>query len=132
MPAAATKDMSTKLKLPTLPKDCTKRLTSGSAPAPGRSNASGGASTTGTPWATSMRASTRTTLPCVSCGSGKLETKMAMMLADTARAKMATIALAALEQVSARMPHNSTMAAAQKTTRAAIQRYDWLIHHAAE
>ena len=31
MPAAATKDISTKLRLPTLPKDWMKRLTSGSS-----------------------------------------------------------------------------------------------------
>ena len=59
MPAATTNDISTKLRLPTLPNDWMKRLISGSAPSPGRSNASGGASTTGTPWATSMRVSRR-------------------------------------------------------------------------
>ena len=101
-----------------------KRLISGSAPSPGRSNASGGASTTGTPWATSILVSWRSTLPCVICGSGRLETISATMLADTASASSAAMDLATLDQVSERMPPKSTIPAAQATTTAAINRSD--------
>ena len=48
----------------------------------------------------------------------------ATMLADTASARSAAMALATLAQVSERMPPRSTMPAAQTTTTAAIRRSD--------
>ena len=47
------------------------------------------------------------------------------MVADTASASSAAMALATLDQVSERMPPASTIAAAQATTTAAISRSDW-------
>ena len=124
MPAAATKDIRTKLRLPMLPKDWMNRLASCSTPSRGRSNASGGARTIGTPWLISALVSRRSTLPCVICGNGRLETINATMVTGTASASSATIALATLDQVSERMPPAMTMAVAHVTTTATIRRSD--------
>ena len=63
-------------------------------------------------------------LPCVICGSGRLETITATMVAGIASASNAAMPCAALDQVSERMPPAITIAAAQDTTSTAVSRSD--------
>ena len=116
MPAAATSVMSANARLPTLPKDWMKRLASGSRPSPGKSRASAGARKIGNPRDASVRVSMRSTLPCVICGSGRFDIMRATIVAGTASASKAAMALAELDQVSERMPPAMMVAVTQATT----------------
>ena len=119
-PAAVVSAISTKARLPTLPNACMNRFARGSSPGPGSSKASSGTATSSNPRAPSARVSTRSVLPCVICGKGRLEIMSATMVAGTAMAASATMALAELDQVCERMPPASTISEAQATAATAM------------
>ena len=131
MPAAATNDMITKLRLPTLPKAWTKRLLSGSTPSPGRSNASGGASTIGTPLGDLGPGHDAQHVAMRHLRQGQVGDHESDDGGRHCQRQQRGDACATLDQVSERMPPAITMPAAQATTSGAIRRSDCPRSHAA-